>query len=100
MRSAYREMLRQTCHRTGSSRRHEKNEWVQWEFHASEFPCPEDNDEDEQNDLLDLLSQNSDMELHGEEVRRANVWLDMERLLATVRVHYRPAIFERCMLVL
>ncbi|MHB8628128.1 MAG: helix-turn-helix domain-containing protein [Aggregatilineales bacterium] len=100
MRSTCRDLLTQTCHRTGSSRRREKNEWVQWEFRASEFPLPDDGDEDEQNDLLDLLSQSCDIDIHGEEVRRANLRLDLERLLNTVRVHYRPAIFERCLLVL
>lgn len=100
MRSAYRDLLSQTCHRIGSSRRHEKNEWVQWEFCTGEFPPPEDGDDDEQNDLLDLLSQSSDVDIHGEEIRRADLRLDLERLLNTVKRHYRPAIFERCLLVL
>lgn len=57
-------------------------------------------DDDEQNDLLDLLSQNSDLDIHGKETQRANLRLDLEKLLKTVQAHYRPAIFERCLLVL
>jgi hypothetical protein len=47
-----------------------------------------------------MLSQNNDIDIHGEETRRANLRLDLGKLLKTVQAHYRPAIFERCLLVL
>ncbi len=98
MKSAARDLRSQTQHRKGSSRRHEPCEWITHMLSEHEFTAF--HDDDEQNDLLDLLSQNSDLDIHGKETQRANLRLDLEKLLKTVQAHYRPAIFERCLLVL
>jgi hypothetical protein len=100
MREANRERLTQTHHRVGSSRRGDKMDLVQHMFTESAFPLIDDDEEDEQNGVLDMLSQNDDIDIHGEETRKANLRLDLGKLLKTVQTHYRPAIFERCLLVL
>ncbi len=98
MRSAYRDLRMQTEHRKGSSRRHEQCEWIQHQLSEHEFILL--NEGDDRNDVLDMLSQNADSDIHGADLRRANLRLDLETLLYTVKQHYRPAIFERCLLVL
>lgn len=99
MRSAYRDLLRQTHHVKGSSRRGDPQEWVRHDLREDQFGWY-DEDENEQNDLLDLLSQRDDVDIHGIETRRANLRLDLEKLFRTVQTHYSPAVFERCLLIL
>ncbi len=100
MRAANRERLTQTHHRVGSSRRGEKLELVQHMIPESDFSLIDQDEDDEQNGVLDMLSQNDDIDIHREETRKANLRLDLGKLLKTVQAHYRPAIFERCLLVL
>ncbi len=99
MRSAYRDLLRQTHHIKGSSRRAEPQEWVRHDLREDQFTWFDD-EENDQNDLLDLLSQRDDVDIHGIETRRANLRLDLEKLFRTVQAHYTPAVFERCLLIL
>jgi len=99
MRSTYRDLLSQTHTHRGSSRHAGPHEWVQQFIREDQFTLFDD-DENDQNELMDLLSQRDEVDIHGAETRLANLRLDLETLLKTVQRHYRPAIFERCLLVL
>lgn len=99
MRSAYRDLLRQTHSLKGSSRRAGTQQWQQQFLHEDQFQWF-DTDENDQNELLDLICQRDEVDIHGAETRRANLRLDLEKLLRTVQAHYRPDIFERCLLIL
>jgi len=99
MRSAHRDLLSQTHCRKGSSRRAGPHEWVQMCINEDQFAWF-NGDADDQNELLDLLSQSGDIDIHGAEVRRANLRLDLEKLLRIAQKHYSPAVFERCLLLL
>ncbi len=100
MRSTYRDLRMQTQHRSGSSRRQDKVEWVQFMSSEREFQVPDAGHEDERNDLLDRLSQHCEVDVHGKETQLTNLRLDLETLLKTVQQHYRADIFERCLLVM
>jgi len=99
MRESYRGLLSQTHSHRGSSRQAGPHEWVQQFIREDQFAWFDDGEND-QNELMDLLSQRDEVDIHGAETRRANLRLDLETLLKTVQAHYRPAIFERCLLVL
>src|SRR5712692_6450797 len=74
MRSASRALMGQDHRRKGSTRRGEKETWVQQVFTESQLPTSADeNGEDDPNDLLDRLSQTDDVDWHGNEVRLANL---------------------------
>jgi len=49
---------------------------------------------------MPVRTSGDEVDIHGAETRLANLRLDLETLLKTVQRHYRPAIFERCLLVL
>lgn len=97
MRWANRDLQADVTHAEGSCRRKEHIERVQHIFSECDFP---DFAEDEENDLLDSLSQFTDVNVHGRETQRANLRLDLDMLLRIARKHYNPAVFERCLLML